>query len=287
MNKEGATFIPIRLLMSIVVIAVISMLLYTGIKNWMIISAENNVQEQIGELVAMFQEMISGSARDVLYENFKIQSGEVRTFTFNLPSSLIYLGIGTDPDPDNDGKLERGIMEDGKVIVYRIGKGSKKFYWLNIKIRLGKYEEGNWIIKKPAEGLILTKGKYKISFELVEYHYEKYILIHANNSESIPYLDTNPPIINIKEPKNGEYPYGDICLKWFVYDEKGIESIKIVYKNETTDWILLEERQEWESWEYTIEKEKMIGNEKYWIRVIAKDKGGNTAYDEIEIFLKI
>ena len=49
----------------------------------------------------------------------------------------------------------------------------------------------------------------------------------------------------------------------------------------------MEERQEWESWEYTIEKEKMIGNEKYWIRVIAKDKGGNTAYDEIEIFLKI
>ena len=183
-NNAGQTFLPMRLLMSIVVIAVIATLFYLGLKHIMPAMAENKVERQITELEAMFNEMISGDARNLdIMENYKESPGERRTFKFDLPSSLAYLGIGTDPDPNNDGKIEKGIVEDGRIIVFKIKGRNKKICWLdeNIKIRLGNYTNNNWLIKEPDEGLIITSGgKYSITFELVSYHGEKYILVYAD-----------------------------------------------------------------------------------------------------------
>ena len=42
------------------------------------------------------------------------------------------------------------------------------------------------VIKKPEEGLVIIHGgKYEITFELVKYHDEKYIIMYANNT--VPY----------------------------------------------------------------------------------------------------
>ncbi len=191
-DNKGQTFLPIRLLMSIVIIAAISAIFYIGIRNMMPIIAENKVERQITELIAMFQEMVKGDARNLdIMENYKESPGERRVFKFSLPSSLAYFGIGTDPDPNNDGEIERCLVEDGRIIVFKIKGRNKKIYWLeeNIKIRLGKYENNNWLIKEPEEGLIIASGgEYKITFELVIHHKEKYILIYANNSNYPYYL---------------------------------------------------------------------------------------------------
>ena len=290
-DRKGATFISMRLLMSIIVIVVISGLFYVGLKNIMPSIAEAKVEKQINALDTLFQEMLTGDARDVaLYEDYKTQSGERRTFSFNLPSQLNYLGIGTDPDPDNDGHLERNLMEDGTVIVYKVEGRSKKIHWLgeDVRIRLGEYKDGNWLIKKPEEGLILKgEGKFEITFELVKYHNEKYILIHSNNSNFIPYLDNNPPFVSIINPVEGAHSYDDIFIQWIVFDDIGIKYIKVEYKSSTSDWIVIEEKSamEWEEWECILEKEKIEQGGEYWIRVTATDEGNNIEYDVVKIHI--
>lgn len=290
-DRKGATFISMRLLMSIIVIVVISGLFYVGLKNIMPSVAEAKVEKQINALDTLFQEMLTGDARDVaLYEDYKTQSGERRTFSFNLPSQLNYLGIGTDPDPDNDGHLERNLMEDGTVIVYKVEGRSKKIHWLgeDVRIRLGEYKDGNWLIKKPEEGLILKgEGKFEITFELVKYHNEKYILIHSNNSNFIPYLDNNPPFVSIINPVEGAHSYDDIFIQWIVFDDIGIKYIKVEYKSSTSDWIVIEEKSamEWEEWECILEKEKIEQGGEYWIRVTATDEGNNIEYDVVKIHI--
>lgn len=295
-DKKGQTFLPMRLLMSIVVIAAISAVFYVGIKNMMPAMAENKVERQITELQAMFEEIIKGDARNLnIMENYKTSPGERRVFKLDLPSSLAYLGIGTDPDPDNDGQLERSLIEDGRIIVFKIKGRSKKIYWLeeDIKIRLGKYEDDNWLIKEPEEGLIIANGgEYKITFELVTYHEEKYILIYANNSD-YPYYDSEPPVINIisvnsvspKENEEIKLPYDDILIEWTMYDNIGIEKVRIEYKNTSPDWKVITEKsfKELDKWEYTIEKERFDKNEKYWIKVVAIDEEGNSGEDTVQI----
>ena len=218
-EKRGATFIPVRLVMSIVIIVAISGLFYAGLKYWMPLIEEKKMDRQVNEINAMFQEMVKGSARNVaLGENYKEEYGERRKFEFDLPSKLVYLGLGVDPDPFNNGSLRRGITGDGSIIVYKIEGRSKKVYWTdeNIKLRLGEYKNKNWVIKDPPEGLILKGGGVhkKVIFELVEYHDKKYILIYANNSNTIPYMRVMPSLLYISNPSYGESLYEKIVKNW-------------------------------------------------------------------------
>ncbi len=188
-DKKGIAFLSMKFVLSVVVIAVITGIFYVGVRNIMPLIEENNVEKQVEKLDNLFHQMMVGDARDVtLQQDYKTEYGERVVYEFNLPSDIVYLGIGTDPDPNNNGKLQCKLMENGNVIVYKIEGRSKKIYWLDekIKLRLGEYKNNNWLIKKPEEGLVITHGgKYKITFELVKYHDEKYILIYANNT--IPY----------------------------------------------------------------------------------------------------
>ncbi len=189
MDKQGIAFLTVRVVLSIVVVATITGIFYIGVKNVMPTIEEGKVKKQVEELDSIFHQMVVGDARDVaLQQDYKTEYGERHTYKFDLPSRLIYLGIGTDPDPNNDGKYQCKLTENGNVIVYKIDGRGKRIYWLDddIKIRMGEYRNNNWLIKKPEEGLVITHGgKYEITFELVKYHDEKYILIYANNS--VPY----------------------------------------------------------------------------------------------------
>ena len=189
MNNNGDSFLSMRVILSIVVITFITAFFYTGIKNVIPMIEENNMEKQIEELDSMFHQMIKGDTRDVaLQQDYKTEYGERIVFNFKLPSHLAYLGIGTDPDPNNNGKYQCKLVNNGSIIVFKIEGRSKKIYWLDkdIKIRMGEYRNKNWLIKQPYEGLVLTgKGEYEITFELVKYHHEKYILIYGNNT--VPY----------------------------------------------------------------------------------------------------
>ena len=189
MDKRGNSFLSMRVILSIVVIAAITGLFYVGIKNAIPLIEENNMEKQIEELETAFHQMVKGDTRDIaLQQDYKTEYGERIIYNFRLPSHLVYLGIGADPDPNNNGKYQCKLTNDGSIIVYKIEGRSKQIYWLDddIKLRLGEYRNNNWLIKKPYEGLVLTgNGKYEITFELVKYHDEKYILIYANNT--VPY----------------------------------------------------------------------------------------------------
>jgi len=188
-RNDGTSFISVRVIITIAMLMVIAGLFYVGIKQALPIIEENNIKRQVLSLDTLLHEMAGGDARNVLTENHRVKSGEKRIFRINLPSSISYFSIGTDADPNNDGKLQSKLMYDGRVIVYKIKGRSKKIYWLdsNIKLRLGEYKNGDWTIKEPEEGLVIQNGgKYKITLELVKYHNENIILIYGNNS--VPYI---------------------------------------------------------------------------------------------------
>ena len=189
MDRQGIAFLTMRIVISIVVVVAITGIFYIGMRNVMPIIEEGKVKKQVEELDSIFHQMVAGDARDVaLQQDYRTEYGERYVYKFDLPSHLIYLGIGTDPDPNNNGKYQCKLMEDGNAIVYKIEGRSKRVYWLDdeIKIRMGEYRNNNWLIKKPEEGLVITHGgKYEITFELVKYHDEKYILVYANNT--VPY----------------------------------------------------------------------------------------------------
>jgi len=189
LDRQGIAFLTTRVILSIVVVASITGTFYIGVKNVMPMIEEGKVKKQVEELDSIFHQMVVGDARDVaLQQDYKTEYGERHTYEFDLPSHLAYLGIGTDPDPNNNGKYQCKLMGNGNVIVYKIEGRSKKIYWLDkdIKLCLGEYKNNNWLIKKPEEGLVIIHGgKYEITFELVKYHDEKYIIMYANNT--VPY----------------------------------------------------------------------------------------------------
>jgi len=189
MDKKGMAFLSTRFVLTVALIAVITGIFYVGMRNVIPLIEENNVERQIEKLDNLFHQMIMGDTRDVaLQQNYKTEYGERIVYEFKLPSDIVYLGIGTDPDPNNNGKLQCKLMGNGNVIVYKIEGRSKKIYWLDkdIKLCLGEYKNNNWLIKKPEEGLVIIHGgKYEITFELVKYHDEKYIIMYANNT--VPY----------------------------------------------------------------------------------------------------
>lgn len=290
-DSRGATIIPVRLALSIILIAAMGSLFYVGFQHFLPIWAEGKVDQQVTDLDTMFHEMIAGSARNLdLGENYVEKPGERRPFTFRLPSHLIYLGIGVDPDPDNNGVLERHLTGEGNIIVYRVEGRGKRVHWLDegIKIRLGIYEHNNWNMRVPEEGLIIEGGgTYEIVFELVQYLEKKYILIHANNSEHIPYRDDEPPTVFFTYPFSDGYtmPFGSITLSWIAFDNIGLHIIKLEYKNTTSDWNILAEQpaSQWEQWEYTVDSSLLDPDEEYWIRITVTDVAGNADTDEVHI----
>ena len=182
MDRRGAVFIPMRVLMSIVVMAAIVGLAFIGLQNAKKVAAEKQVESECDELISMLLTMVEGDVRDV--NNLQDIQGSTRTKEFNLPSELVYIGFGVDPDPDNDGKLESKLVSNGSCIFYKIERRSKKVIWLddNIKFREGKNENGRWEIKEPEQGFVIERGgKLKISFEFVEDFFDKYVLVLAED----------------------------------------------------------------------------------------------------------
>lgn len=183
-DNRGATFIPMRALMSIVVAGIIVALAFVGIQYVTKIWAEKQVEEECNNLVSSISTMVaSGNARDVL--NPQDSQGDSRNIKLNLPSKLVYLGLGVNPDPDNNGVLESGLTANGSCIFYKTEGMSRGVIWLddNIKFREGIEDNGRWVINEPQQGFIIRGGgKYHITFELVEDGYgDRYVLVLSND----------------------------------------------------------------------------------------------------------
>ncbi len=185
---DAVEMIPIRMLISIGIIAAISVLLAVGYQNISISIAENQVKNDVTALQSQLYALVaSGVPRNV--DAIGEGEGTKRTQTFNLPDSLQYLAFGFDPDSDNNGLLEAGeLLEGGAVIVFKVAGGSKQVMWLpknQIRFREGVYNMAfsKWDINTPEQGFLLTSGgKTVIVCELVERSDQRYILIQATDN---------------------------------------------------------------------------------------------------------
>jgi len=181
----ASEMIPIRLIISIAVMAAVAAMIAVGYSNLSVTLAENQVENECRNLESKLYTMIgSGIARDANEVN--AGEGTKRTHTFDLPDSLTYLAFGVDPDPDNDGALETGLISDGLVIFYKVQGGSKHVVWLSeekFRFREGNYTNGKWVINGDGQGfIIIGGGKTTMTFELVQKNHERYVLIQGNDN---------------------------------------------------------------------------------------------------------
>ncbi|MFO7676994.1 MAG: hypothetical protein R6V50_01220 [Thermoplasmatota archaeon] len=182
----AAEMIPIRMIISIGIIAGISLLLAVGYATMSVKHAENMIKNDILSLQSQLYLMTAtGTPRDV--DEIAAAEGTKRVQIFTLPSSIQYLSFGVDPDKNNTGILSPGLDEDGAVIFYKVSGSSKNVIWLSqnqIRFREGVFNQtkNSWDINKEPQGFILeSPGEVKISFELVKQQDEFYILIQATD----------------------------------------------------------------------------------------------------------
>ncbi len=183
-DSFAAEMIPVRLLISIVIIAAIVVLIWVGMDKLRTDQANNQVEQQCRDLVSSLETMVrSGAPRD-LNEGFA-PAGTTRVQTLVLPDTLVFLCFGGDPDSENTGVLQPQISEDGSLIVYKVQGSSKQVLWLPqgmCGFREGSFSNSMWTLKGDSESFILTHGgTSSLVFELVEKNHETYILIHGND----------------------------------------------------------------------------------------------------------
>jgi len=175
-DERGQTFIPVRVLISIVVAGVVAALAFGGLQYSMKLAAEKQVERECNKLLSQISTMIaSGDARDISDMHDR---GDKRIIELDLPAELVYLGLGVDPDDK-----AYGLTGNGSCIFYKIEGMSKRVIWLdeNMEFRKGRNDSGKWVIDEPEQGFVINGGgKYTITFELVkDTGGTKYILIEG------------------------------------------------------------------------------------------------------------
>ncbi|MCD6172054.1 MAG: hypothetical protein J7J36_06570 [Thermoplasmata archaeon] len=166
MNKNGF-FLPIKLFISIAIIAIIITLTFSFWKVAEKNLAEKELEKEIDKVIANVETM-SGYYRDVY--NYLDENGSKREIEITLPSSIEYVSFG--------GNADGNIVSDGKCIFYKINGKSMHVKWLeNIKFRKG-IKNGIWI---PSEEPFVIKkaGNYRLIFENVRQGNDKFVIIYS------------------------------------------------------------------------------------------------------------
>ena len=184
-NSNAVEMIPIRLIISIAIIAAIAVLLIVASSHVRIYLADHEVEQQCELLESTLSTMVaSGVPRDV--DEVNAAEGTKRIQVFTLPDTLLYLSFGGDPDPQNTGVFQSRLTEDGAVIFYKVEGGSKQVIWFPkdvYKFREGFYIDNKWILNGDGQSFILFHGgPVTLVFEQVQKNHVNYILIHANDT---------------------------------------------------------------------------------------------------------
>ena len=181
LDSDAVEMIPIRFVISITVVAVIVGLVLVGLQSLSVTFAEAEVRNVCSQAIAEIETMFGGDARDVS-DPFAAE-GSKRSIVFDLPDSLVFLGFGVDPDPDGVGGLEPGVTADGCLLCFQVDGGGKQIIWCTselIRFREGVFRDNVWLLGE--EGFIVTGGgETMLTFELVQYQKEVFVLIQAND----------------------------------------------------------------------------------------------------------
>jgi type II secretory pathway pseudopilin PulG len=183
-DSFAAEMIPIRLLVSIAIVAAVAVLVGIGMGMLRTNLAQQQVEQECSDLLSSLDTMVqSGAPRDL--EEGLAAAGTMRVQSLVLPDNLLYISFGGDPDAANTGVLHPLVSEDGSVIVYKVQDGSKQFIWLPrgiYRFREGYLSNHTWTLVGDGESYILNHGgTCTLVFELVEKNHKIYILIYGNN----------------------------------------------------------------------------------------------------------
>lgn len=183
-TNDAADQLPVRLMLSLALIAAIVVLLVFASGTLQTFLAEQQVETQCRLLESSLLTLVeSGAFRDVDAQNTTEGTKRVQTFTF--PDSLVYLSFGGDPDPSNTGLFTSELLEDGAVICYKVQGGGKQVIWLprgTCKFREGVFIENRWVIHGTGQSVIIrTGGTITLVFERVEKNHNGYILVHTTD----------------------------------------------------------------------------------------------------------
>jgi hypothetical protein len=184
LNNAAVEMLPIRLIMSIAMIAAILLLIVSASGTLRVFLDEQQVEQQCLSLQSTLSIMIAdGAFRDV--DDHTASEGTKRVHTFILPDSLIYLSFGGDPETHYSGVFNSRLVEDGAVIFYQVQGGSKKVIWLprqTHKFREGTNVHGQWVLSGDGHSYIIRGGgTISLVFECVQKNHQRYILIHYND----------------------------------------------------------------------------------------------------------
>jgi hypothetical protein len=183
-DSIAAEMIPIRLLISIAIIAAVAVLVGVGMVMLRTSLAQQQVEQQCQDLLSTLDTMVeSGVPRDLT--EWLAAEGTTRVQTLNLPDNLVYLCFGGDPDAENSGVLHPRLTEDGSVIFYKVQGGSKQVIWLargRYRFREGRLSNTTWVLNDGGESCIIDHGGIStLVVELVEKNHVTYLLIHGND----------------------------------------------------------------------------------------------------------
>lgn len=180
-DNDAVEQLPVRLMMSLAIIAAILILVAYSSGSLRTFLAEQQIESQCRLLEASLSTLTeSGAVRDV--DDLNAAEGTKRVHTISLPDSLVYLSFGGDPDPSDTGWYTSELVEDGAVIFYKIQGGSKQVIWLpkeTYKFREGTFINDHWTIDGAGQSFIIhTSGTLTLVFERVQKNHITYILVH-------------------------------------------------------------------------------------------------------------
>jgi hypothetical protein len=180
-GNDAVDQLPIRLLMSLAIIAAV-VLIIGGASGWMrTFLAEQQIENQCRMLEASLLTMVhAGASRDV--DDPLAVEGAKRVQQFTLPDSVVFLSFGGNPDPTGQGYFSSELVEDGAAIFYRVQGGSTHVLWLpkeSFQFREGLCVDTHWIVHDAGQSFIIHQaGQYVLVFEHVQKNHEQFILIH-------------------------------------------------------------------------------------------------------------
>jgi len=180
-SQDAVDQIPIRFLMSVMIIIAVFLLVLSASDSLRTYLAEQQVESQCRSIEASLSTLVGGGAvRDV--DDLNAAEGAKRVQTVTLPDSLLYLSFGGDPEASSSDVFSSELVEDGAVIFYRVQGGSKQVIWLpkeTYKFRKGVLIGSHWAIDGDGQSLVLhSAGTLTLVFERVQKNHKSYILIH-------------------------------------------------------------------------------------------------------------
>ena len=188
LDTWGIETISIKILIYLAVAAVIVTLMAVGLRFPGALLAEKEGLEAAVKISNEASGMGSGACRDLSLKNAR--DGELRTITLRFSDGIEYLGLGVDPDPDNDGKFQNTPLKyytNITGIVFKVRNYNKRFIPLDAKFREGTYSaDGIWL-KSGDEGVVFFGStSMELTFERVCEFEREYILVHHNDGVLYP-----------------------------------------------------------------------------------------------------